>query len=151
MTERRDLSVVIRKGEIPQAGSALAQLASVPVRAPTAVHILRLARAVAEVSATVQAERDRLVATHAARDDQGRMLPATDPAMRERGMIRIDPDRSSEFEASLVSLLEETVELPGTPLDGDELRREDGRPVDIPAAVLLDLGPLFRDGGQDTG
>jgi hypothetical protein len=145
MTAHARSHVDLRKAQIPQVENALARLVTVAVRAPAAVRIARLNRCVAEQAAGVQAERDRLVAAHAARDADGEFLPATDPAMRERGMIRIDPDQAAALETALAELLDDTVEIPHPPLTADDLRREDGRPVDVPAAVLLDLGPLFDD------
>jgi hypothetical protein len=147
MPQRATGRVLLRKADLPQAENALARLAIISLRAPTAVRIARLARAVAEAAADVRAERDRLVDAHAARDADGQLVPAADPAMRERGMIRIDPDQADALETALATLLEETVEIEQPPLDADDLRREDGTPVDIPAAVLLDLGTLFGDGG----
>ncbi len=140
----------LRKGDLPGIEGALTQLANVAVRAPSAIRIARMTRRVAAVAGDLRAERDRLVEKHAARDEEGAYLPATDPAMREQGMIRIDPAEAAALEEALASLLDQTVEIPVDPLSAEDLRREDGRPVDIPAATLLALGPLFLD-PMDTG
>jgi hypothetical protein len=145
MEDRAPSQVALRKAQVPQAERALARRVTVSVRAPTAVRIARLARCVAEVAAAVQAERDHLVEAHAARDADGAFVPATDPAMRERGMIRIDPEQAAALETALEELLDQTVQIPHAPLTAAELCREDGGSVDLPAALLLDLGPLFDD------
>lgn len=140
----------LRKGDVPRIEGALAQLATVVVRAPTAVRIAQLTRRVVALGEELRGERDRLVAEHAARDEDGAYVPASDPAMREQGMITIAPAEAAALEEALARLLDETVEIPVGPLSSEDLRREDGRPVDIPAATLLGLGPLFRD-PDDTG
>jgi hypothetical protein len=138
--------VIVLTGEqVPAAERALAVLATLPVRAPTAVRIVRLARAVAEAAAEIRAHRDRLVETHAARDEEGRLVPATDPEMRERGLVRIDPDGARALETELAHVLAASIEIHEPPLRPEDLTREGGAPVDIAAAVLLGLGPLFQD------
>lgn len=133
----------LRNADLPAVGHALRRLAAIPLPAPTAARIARLARAVGQAAADLQARRDRLVDAHAARDAQGRLVPAADPDMRQRGMVRIDPDRAADFEKAVADALDETVRIPGPPLRVEELRRDDGRPVNVPAAVLMELGPLF--------
>jgi hypothetical protein len=80
------------------------------------------------------------VEEYALRDEDGGYAPG--PPGKE-GLVRIDPDRADEFEAKVRAILDETVTVPGPPLGPADLRRQDGTAVDVPAAVLLDLGPLF--------
>lgn len=137
--------ITITIGRLPAVERALSHLASLPIRAPAAVQLARLVRAVDGVAADVRRRRDALVASHAIRDADGDLVPASDPEMRERGMVRLDPERAEALEEELERLLNERVEIPGPPLNPDHLRREDGRSVDLPAGVLIDLGPLFDD------
>lgn len=131
--------------EVLAAEGALAQLASVTLRADAAAHVARLARTITGAATDIRGRRDELVDRYAQRDAEGDLVPAEDPELRARGMVRIRPDRRTEFERELREMLSESVEVAARPIGIEDLRRHDGSSAELPASVLLSLGPLFRD------